>query len=123
MALESPFSSKSPLTYFQTPTHQISLFASLNTFNNFFLYKTQKQPIMSLTSQFQLYFTFSSNCSPFALRSLSLTRLNLQNIWPLVNSMSNQPMISPTISDLSETLHTASPLLVYSILKVTAHLI
>ena len=37
------------------------------------------------------------------------------------NSMSNHPMISPTISDLSETLHTASPLLVYCILKVTAH--
>ena len=37
------------------------------------------------------------------------------------NSMSNHPMISRTISDLSETLHTASPLLVYSILKVTAH--
>ena len=35
--------------------------------------------------------------------------------------MSNHPMISPTISDLSETLHTASPLLVYCILKVTAH--
>ena len=39
----------------------------------------------------------------------------------LGNSMSNHPMISPTISDLSETLHTASSLLVYSILKVTAH--
>ena len=39
------------------------------------------------------------------------------------NSMSNHPMISPTISDLSETLHTASPLLVYCILKVTAHFI
>ena len=37
------------------------------------------------------------------------------------NSMSNHPMISPTISDLSETLHTASPLPVYCILKVTAH--
>ena len=35
--------------------------------------------------------------------------------------MSNHPMNTPTISDLSETLHTASPLLVYSILKVTAH--
>ena len=32
----------------------------LNTFNNFFLYKTQKQPIMSLSSQFQLYFNFFS---------------------------------------------------------------
>ena len=52
------FQAKSPLTYFQTLTHQISLFASLNTFNNFFLYKTQKQPIMSVSSQFQLYFTF-----------------------------------------------------------------
>ena len=39
------------------------------------------------------------------------------------NSMSNHPMISPTISDLSETLHTASPLLVYCMLKVTAHFI
>ena len=39
----------------------------------------------------------------------------------LGNSISNHPMISPTISDLSETLHTASPLLVYCILKVTAH--
>ena len=58
MALESHFQAKSPLTYFQTPTHQISLFASLNTFNNFFLYKTQEQPIISLPSQFQLYFTF-----------------------------------------------------------------
>ena len=37
--------------------------------------------------------------------------------------MSNHPMISPTISDLSETLHTASPLLVYGILKVIAHFI
>ena len=35
--------------------------------------------------------------------------------------MSNHPMISRTISDLSETLHTESPLLVYCILKVTAH--
>ena len=44
------------------------------------------------------------------------------------NSMSNHPMISPTISDLrwlvkSLTLHTASLLLVYCILKVTAHFI
>ena len=39
----------------------------------------------------------------------------------LGNSMSNHPMNTPTISDLSETLHTASPLPVYSILKVTAH--
>ena len=37
--------------------------------------------------------------------------------------MSNHPMISPTISDLSETLYTASPLLVYCIQKVTAHFI
>ena len=37
------FQAKSLRTYFQKPTHQISLFASLNTFNNFFLYKTQKQ--------------------------------------------------------------------------------
>ena len=43
------FQAKSPLTYFQTTTHQISLFASLNTFNNFYLYKTQEQPIMSLS--------------------------------------------------------------------------
>ena len=40
----------------------------------------------------------------------------------------NHPMISPTISDLrwlvkSLTLHTASLLLVYCILKVTAHFI
>ena len=35
--------------------------------------------------------------------------------------MSNHPMNTPTISDLSETLHTASPLPAYSILKVTAH--
>ena len=35
--------------------------------------------------------------------------------------MSNHPMISATISDLFETLHTASPLLVYGIRKVTAH--
>ena len=47
-----PFSVKSPHTYFQTPTHEISLFASLNTLNDFFLYKTQKQPIMSLSGKF-----------------------------------------------------------------------
>ena len=35
--------------------------------------------------------------------------------------MSNHPMISATISDLSEILHTASHLLVYCILKVTAY--
>ena len=27
-------------------------------FNNFFLYKTQKQPIINLPSQFQIYFTY-----------------------------------------------------------------
>ena len=37
--------------------------------------------------------------------------------------MSNHPMISQTIPDLSKTLHTVSSLLVYSILKVTAHFI
>ena len=54
---------------------------------------------------------------------------NLACMWNMLflgtrqkgNSMSNHPMISPTISDLSETLHTASPLLDYCILKVTAH--
>ena len=35
--------------------------------------------------------------------------------------MSNHPMISPTISDLSETLHTASHLTSLLYLKVTAH--
>ena len=35
--------------------------------------------------------------------------------------MSKHPMNTPNISDLSETLHTASSLPVYSILKVTAH--
>ena len=35
--------------------------------------------------------------------------------------MSNHPMNTPTISNLSETLHTASPLSAYSILKVTVH--
>ena len=43
-------------------------------------------------------------------------RLNQFNEYNGGNSMSNHPMISPTTSDLSETLHTASPLLVYSIL-------
>ena len=32
--------------------------------------------------------------------------------------MSNHPMNTPTISELSETLHTASPLPAYSILKL-----
>ena len=59
MALESAiFKQKVPSHIFRQQTHQISLFASLNTLNSFFLYKTQKQPIMSLSSQFQLYFTF-----------------------------------------------------------------
>ena len=50
MELESTFfSQKDPHTYFRTPTHEISLFASLNTLNDFFLYKTQEQPIMSLS--------------------------------------------------------------------------
>ena len=35
--------------------------------------------------------------------------------------MSNKRMILPTASDSSETLRTASSLLVYSILKVTTH--
>ena len=38
----------------------------------------------------------------------------------LGNSISNHPMIPPTISDLDETLHTVS-LLVYCILKDSAH--
>ena len=37
----------------QTPTHEIILFASLYTLNDSFLYKTQRQPIMSLSGQFQ----------------------------------------------------------------------
>ena len=38
------------------------IICKLNTLNNFFLYIliTQKQPIMSLFSQFQLYLTFQS---------------------------------------------------------------
>ena len=36
------FQAKSTYTYSQTPTHEISLFASLNTLNDLFLYKTQK---------------------------------------------------------------------------------
>ena len=49
------FQAKSALTYFQTPTHEISLFASLNTLNDFFLYKTQKQPIMSFPANFNCF--------------------------------------------------------------------
>ena len=52
------FQAKSPLSYLLTPTHQISLFATIDTLNNFFLYKTQKQTNMSLSRRFQLYFTF-----------------------------------------------------------------
>ena len=61
MELECAIFWQSALTYFQTPTHEISLFASLNTLNDFFLYKTQKQPIMSLSGQFQLFSTFQSD--------------------------------------------------------------
>ena len=58
MELESAiFKQKVPSHIFRQQLIKISLFASLNTLNNFFLYKTQKQPIMSLSSQFQLYFT------------------------------------------------------------------
>ena len=67
MALESAIFRQKVPHIFQTPTNQISLFASLNTLNNFFLYKTKKQPIMSLSSQFQPYFTFYSNWFPLAL--------------------------------------------------------
>ena len=49
------------LANLQIPTHEISLFPSLNTLNAFFLYKTQKQPIMSLSGQFQLFSTFQSD--------------------------------------------------------------
>ena len=42
-----PFPGKKSLAYFPMQTHQISLFASLDTLNNFFLYKIQKQPILS----------------------------------------------------------------------------
>ena len=46
------FQAKSALTYFQTPTHEISLFASLNTLNDFFLYKTQKQAFRPISTVF-----------------------------------------------------------------------
>ena len=54
--------------HFQTPIHEIALFASLNTLNDFFLYKTQKQPIMRVSGQFQLFSTFQSDYSRMALR-------------------------------------------------------
>ena len=38
-----PFSNKSPLTNFQTLTHQISLLADLHTLSNLFHYKIQKK--------------------------------------------------------------------------------
>ena len=42
------FQAKSALTYLQTPTHEISLFASLNTLNDFF-------PIISLSANFNCF--------------------------------------------------------------------
>ena len=50
------FQAKSHFTYFQTPTHQISLLTSLDTLNGIFFYKTQKQPIRNGT------FLASFNC-------------------------------------------------------------
>ena len=57
MELECAIFRQKVPTYFQTPTHEISLFASLITLNDFSLFKTQKQPIMSLSGQFQLFST------------------------------------------------------------------
>ena len=55
---ESVTFAKIPLTYvFPTMAHKIQLFASLDTFSNFFHYKTQEQPIrLSLfTIVYQLF--------------------------------------------------------------------
>ena len=65
-----------------------------------------------------LYFIIKSD---FIAEKLSLTMDITSNEPLLGNSMSNHPMISPTISDLPQTLHTASTLLVLYILKVAAH--
>ena len=75
------FQAKSALTYFQTPTHEISLFASLNTLNDFFLYKTKKKTIMSLSGQFQLFLTLQSDCSPLASTCLTPWPIFWKNVW------------------------------------------
>ena len=59
MAWSRPFSGKSPLTYFQTPTHQISLFACLDTLNNFFLNKTQKNLFLAFPANFNCISLFN----------------------------------------------------------------
>ena len=41
-----PFSGKSPLSNFQTLTHQISILAGVHTLSNLFRYKTKNQPIL-----------------------------------------------------------------------------
>ena len=51
---------------FRTPIHQISLFTTFNTLNNFFLYRTQKQTNMSL------FITFNEIFFPLALNHCSL---------------------------------------------------
>ena len=61
------FQAKSPLTNFQTLTHQISIFADFTHFEQPFLLKTQKQPILRYLSIFLMYFKFHPNCYAEAL--------------------------------------------------------
>ena len=62
-----PFSSKKSPHIFSETNPSNFIICQFKHFNNFFLYKTQKQRIISLPSQFQLYFTFYANLFSLAL--------------------------------------------------------
>ena len=65
-----PFSGKSPLTNFQTLTHQISLFAGLHTLSNPFHEKTKKQTYSTTLKTFSLYFKFQLNRDELPLTTI-----------------------------------------------------
>ena len=69
----SHFHAKSPLTNFQTLTHQISLLAGLHTLSNLFT-KKPKKPILEHKGPFSLYFKFELIWDELPLKLLCLTR-------------------------------------------------
>ena len=70
MALESPISGQKSLHIFSDTDPSNHIISKFGHYKQPFAHKTQKQPILSLSNQFALYFTFLFKKGSKALRRL-----------------------------------------------------